>query len=86
MAVNVKLGVDLGDFNSGIKSAKEQLKTFDAALKYAEASLKATGDAEGALTTKTEALLGKLETQKKIVEKNLKRKKVLLQLSLQELS
>lgn len=68
MAVNVKLGVDLGDFNSGIKSAKEQLKTFDAALKYAEASLKATGDAEGALTTKTEALRGKLETQKKIVD------------------
>ena len=68
MAVNVKLGVDLGDFNSGIKSAKEQLKTFDAALKYAEASLKATGDAESAMTTKTEALRGKLQTQKQMVD------------------
>ena len=68
MAVNVKLGVDLGDFKTGISEAKEQLKTFDAALKYAEASLKATGDAESAMTTKTEALRGKLETQKKMVE------------------
>ncbi len=68
MAVNVKLGVDLGDFNSGIKSAKEQIKTFDAALKYAEASLKATGDAESAMTTKTEALRGKLQTQKQMVD------------------
>ena len=68
MAVNVKLGVDLGDFNSGIKSAKEQIKTFDAALKFAEASLKATGDAEGAMTTKTEALRGKLQAQKQVVD------------------
>ena len=68
MAVNVKLGVDLGDFNSGIKSAKEQIKTFDAALKLAEASMKATGDAESSMTTKTEALKGKLEAQKKIVD------------------
>ena len=68
MAVNVKLGVDLGDFKSGIASAKEEIKTFDAALKYAEASLKSTGDAESALTTKTEALRGKLEAQKKVVD------------------
>ncbi len=68
MAVNVKLGVDLGDFNSGIKSAREQIKTFDAALKYAEASMKATGDAESALTTKTEALRGKLQAQKQVVD------------------
>ena len=67
MAVNVKLGVDLGDFKSGIASAKEEIKTFDAALKYAEASLNATGDAEAAMTTKSEALRGKLEAQTKIV-------------------
>lgn len=67
MAVNVKLGVDLGDFKSGIASAKEEIKTFDAALKYAEASLNATGDAESAMTTKSEALRGKLEAQTKIV-------------------
>ena len=67
MAVNVKLGVDLGDFKSGIASAKEEIKTFDAALKYAEASLNATGDAEAAMTTKSEALRGKLEAQTRIV-------------------
>lgn len=67
MAVNVKLGVDLGDFKSGIASAKEEIKTFDAALKFAEASLNATGDAEAAMTTKSEALRGKLEAQTRIV-------------------
>ena len=67
MAVNVKLGVDLGDFKSGIANAKEEIKTFDAALKYAEASLNATGDAASAMTTKSEALRGKLEAQTRIV-------------------
>ena len=68
MAVNMKLGVDLGSFNSGINQAKAQLKTFDAALKSAESQFKATGDAESALTTKMSALNGKFQTQKKIVE------------------
>lgn len=67
MAINAKLGIDVADFNKGITSAKEQLKTFDAALRYAEASLNATGDAESAMTTKSEALRGKLEAQTKIV-------------------
>ena len=67
MAVNAELGIDVADFNKGITSAKEQLKTFDAALRYAEASLNATGDAESAMTTKSEALRGKLEAQTKIV-------------------
>ena len=68
MAVNVKLGVDLGSFNSNINQAKEQIKSFDAALKYAESSFKATGDAEAAMTTKTQALNGKLQTQKSMVQ------------------
>lgn len=68
MAVNMKLGVDLGSFNTGINQAKAQIKTFDAALKQAESQFKATGDAESAMTTKMNALTSKLSTQKKVVE------------------
>ena len=68
MAVNMKLGVDLGSFNTGINQAKAQIKTFDAALKQAESQFKATGDAESAMTTKMSALTSKLSTQKKVVE------------------
>lgn len=68
MAVNMKLGVDLGSFNTGINQAKAQIKTFDAALKQAESRFKATGDAESAMTTKMSALTSKLSTQKKVVE------------------
>ena len=68
MAVNMKLGVDMGSFNSGINQAKAQLRTFDAALKNAESAFKATGDAESALATKMTALNGKFQTQKKMVE------------------
>lgn len=68
MAVNVKLGVDLGSFNSNINEAKAQIKSFDAALKFAASSFKATGDAEAAMTTKTNALNGKLSAQKNMVQ------------------
>lgn len=68
MAVNMKLGVDLGSFNSGINQAKAQIRTFDAALKSAESQFKATGDAESAMTTKMSALSSKLAAQKKIVD------------------
>ncbi len=68
MAVNMKLGVDLGSFNSGINQAKAQIRTFDAALKSAESQFKATGNAESAMTTKMSALTGKLSAQKKIVD------------------
>lgn len=68
MAVNMKLGVDMGSFNSGINQAKAQLRTFDAALKNAESAFKATGDAESALATKMTALNAKFQTQKKMVE------------------
>ena len=40
MAVNVKLGVDMSAFKSGIQEANAQLKTFDAQLKFAETTFK----------------------------------------------
>ena len=68
MAVNVKLGVDMSAFKSGIQEANAQLKTFDAQLKFAETTFKKTGDAEAAMSTKTEALTKKLATQKNVVK------------------
>ena len=68
MAVNIKLGVDMSSFKSGIQDANAQLKTFDAQLKFAETTFKKTGDAEAAMSTKTEALTKKLATQKNVVK------------------
>lgn len=68
MAVNLKLGVELGDFQQNINQAKAQIKEFDAALKSAESRFKATGDAESAMATKTSQLTAKLQAQKKMVD------------------
>ena len=68
MAVNLKLGVELGDFQQNINTAKAQIKEFDAALKQAESRFKATGDAESAMATKTSQLTAKLQAQKRMVE------------------
>ena len=68
MAVNVKLGVDMSGFKSGIQEANAQLKTFDAQLKFAETTFKKTGDAEAAMATKTDALSNKLKVQKQVVQ------------------
>ena len=68
MAVNVKMGVDTSAFKSNIQDATAQLKTFDAQLKNAEATMKATGNAEQGLTQKMNALTGKLETQKRMAQ------------------
>ncbi len=68
MAVNLKLGVELGDFSQNINTAKAQIKEFDAALKQAESRFKATGDAESSMTTKTGALTAKLQAQKRMVD------------------
>lgn len=68
MAVNLELGVDLGSFNSGINQAKAQISAFNATLKFAESSFKATGDAEAAMTSKTTALNGKLQAQKSMIQ------------------
>ena len=68
MAVNAKLGIDVSAFKSGIADANAQLKSFDAQLKFAEARMKETGNAEDGLVTKTSALNGKLETQRKLLK------------------
>ena len=68
MAVNLKLGVELGDFQQNINQAKAQIKEFDAALKSAESRFKATGDAESAMATKTSQLTAKLQAQKRMVD------------------
>lgn len=68
MAVNLKLGVELGNFTSNINTAKAQIKEFDAALKQAESRFKATGDAESAMATKTSQLTAKLQAQKRMVD------------------
>lgn len=68
MAVNLEMGVDLSSFNSGINQAKAQISAFNATLKFAESSFKATGDAEAAMITKTNALNGKLQAQKSMIQ------------------
>ena len=68
MAVNLKLGVELGNFQQNINTAKAQIKEFDAALKQAESRFKATGDAESAMATKTSQLTAKLQAQKRMVD------------------
>ena len=68
MAVNMKLGVDLGEFTKNINNAKAQIKSFDAQMKLAESSFKATGDAEAKMETKTSALTSKLQQQQRIVK------------------
>ena len=66
MAVNVKMGVDLSSFNSGIKSAKAEVKTLDQQMKMIEATFKATGDAEEAMKQKVETLNKQMEAQKRV--------------------
>lgn len=68
MAVNMKLGIDVGAFKRGIADANAQLKTFDAQLKFAETSMKSATNAEQGLVTKTNALEGKLKTQKSMIQ------------------
>ena len=68
MAVNLEMGVDLSSFNSGINQAKAQINAFNATLKFAESSFKATGDAEAAMISKTNALNGKLQAQKSMIQ------------------
>ena len=44
MAVNVKMGVDLSSFNSGIREGQNILKGLNAEMKATEAEFKATGN------------------------------------------
>lgn len=67
MAVNVKMGVDLGGFTAGIKQGQAELKTLKAEMKSTEAEFKTTGNSEKALAEKTKNLNSQIKTQKTIM-------------------
>ena len=68
MAVNVKMGVDLGSFKSGITEAKNEVKTLDANMKLIDATFKATGNAEQALAQKMQTLNSKFTAQQNLAK------------------
>jgi len=68
MAVNVKMGVDIGGFTSGIKQGQQILKGLNAELKASESEFKATGNAEQKLTSQTKTLTSQLNVQKGIAD------------------
>ena len=68
MAVNVKMGVDLSGFNSGIREGQNILKGLNAEMKATEAEFKATGNSEQMLTNKTKTLNSTMQVQKGIAD------------------
>lgn len=68
MAVNVKMGVDIGAFKSGIKEGQNILKGLNAEMKAADAEFKATGNSEKYMSDKTKTLNSQLNVQKGIVD------------------
>ena len=68
MSANVKMGVELNEFNRGIKEGQNILKGLNAEMKATEAEFKATGNAEKALEQKTKTLNSQLRVQKGIVD------------------
>ena len=68
MAVNVKLGVDIGEFKSGIQSGQAILKGLNAEMKNAESTFKATGNAEQKLASQTKTLNSTIQVQKGIAD------------------
>ena len=68
MAVNVKMGVDLSAFTSGIREGQGILKGLNAEMKAAQAEFKATGNAEQLLQNKTKTLNSQLQIQKGIAD------------------
>ena len=68
MAVNVKMGVDLSGFRSGIQQGTQILKGLNAEMKASEAEFKATGNAEQKLTAQTKNLNSQIQVQKGIVD------------------
>lgn len=68
MAVNVKMGVDLGGFKSGIQEGQNILKGLNAEMKATEAEFKATGNAEQQLASKTKVLNSQINVQKGIID------------------
>ena len=68
MAVNVKMGVDLSGFNSGIRQGQAILKGLNAEMKATEAEFKATGNSEQKLAAQTKTLNSQLQVQKGIAD------------------
>ena len=68
MAVNIKMGVDIGNFTAGIKEGQQILKGLNAEMKASEAEFKATGNAEQKLTSQTKTLNSQLNIQKGIAD------------------
>lgn len=68
MAVNVKMGVDIGGFTSGIKTGQQILKGLNAELKASESEFNATGNAEQKLAQQTKTLNSQITVQKAIAK------------------
>ena len=68
MALNMKMGVDLSGFKSGIQQGTQILKGLNSEMKAAEAEFKATGNAEQLMTSKTKTLNSQIQVQKGIVD------------------
>ena len=67
--IGVEMGVSgISQFKQQISEAQNTVKTYDSALKLAEKQMKATGDAETYLQSKTTALQGKLQAQQSAVK------------------
>ena len=68
MAGAAKIDVDISGLQSGITSAKAQLKTLDAQMKANEAEFKAVGNSEQYMIKQTAALNEKLQQNKTVVK------------------
>ena len=68
MAVNVKMGVDISGFTSGIKQGQQILKGLNAEMKASEAEFKATGNAEQKAASQTKTLNSQLNVQRGIAD------------------
>lgn len=68
MAVNVKMGVDLSSFTSGIQEGQRIMRGLNQEMKTAEAEFKATGDAEKKLSDNVKTLNSQLEVQRGIAD------------------
>ena len=68
MAVDVKMGVDIGGFTTGIRQGQQMLKGLNAEMKASDAAFKATGNAEQKLASQTKNLNSQIEVQKKIAD------------------
>ena len=67
--IDIKMGVSgVAQFKQGMRESQAAVKSLDAQLKLNEAQLKASGDQEAYLQTKTELLNKQIEEQKKVVD------------------